>query len=156
MNIPKLRWLLSIALLVGSVCAANEPDPSGKSTMSAQALKAEIDALRVERVPWREVKWESCLLAGLKQARMANKPVLCWDFIDRPADAGIDPGDVVILVRAAAHIDPVGLDADKARDRQPAGRVAACQRRRRRENAQDERHDKNDKNERTPVSSNRN
>src|ERR1700727_1840407 len=44
--------------------------------------------------------------------------------LDRPADAGIDPGDVVVLVGTAARIHPVGLDADKARDRQSAGRVA--------------------------------
>ena len=45
--------------------------------------------------------------------------------LDRQAGAGVDPGDVVILGRAGAHIHLVGLQADEARQRQPARPVPA-------------------------------
>src|SRR5580704_9817952 len=40
--------------------------------------------------------------------------------LNRPADAGIDPDYIVVLVRSAAHRDAVGLEADEARNRKPA------------------------------------
>ncbi len=42
------------------------------------------------------------------------------DF-DRQPGAGIDPGDVVILGRAAPDVHMIGFQADIARDRQAAG-----------------------------------
>lgn len=65
---------------------AQEPGRSAKKPVTPESLKAEIEALRLAKPAWREVAWESCLLAGLKEARAKSKPVLLWVFIDRPAD----------------------------------------------------------------------
>ena len=51
-----------------------------------EALKAEIEVLRVPKIAWREIAWKSCLIEGLKESREKHKPVLLWVFIDRPAD----------------------------------------------------------------------
>ena len=53
---------------------------------TAEALKAEIEALKATKVAWREIAWKSCLLEGLKESRDKKKPVLLWVFIDRPMD----------------------------------------------------------------------
>src|SRR5580704_18039713 len=55
-------------------------------------------------------------LAAVGIADAAPVLELGGDF-DRQADLRVDPGDVVVLVRAAAHIDPIGLEADEARHR---------------------------------------
>ena len=72
--------LLSLALLAGTVHAADDASP--------KALRERVAALRVENVAWRSVPWRSCLLEGLAQARSTGKPALLWVFIDRPADDG--------------------------------------------------------------------
>jgi predicted esterase len=66
--------------------AASEPEKSDKTAPIAAALQAEIEGLRPGKLAWREIKWESCLLAGLRQSRATNKPLLLWVFIDRPSD----------------------------------------------------------------------
>jgi hypothetical protein len=58
----------------------------GSEPKTAEALKAEIEALRVPGVAWRQIAWKSCLLEGLKESRAKNRPVLLWIFIDRPVD----------------------------------------------------------------------
>ena len=74
-------------MVVGAVPGmAQEPGRSAKKPVTPESLKADIVALRVAKPAWREVAWESCLLAGLKEARARNKPVLLWVFIDRPSD----------------------------------------------------------------------
>ncbi len=70
--------MIMFLLAAVSICAAQETTP--------RTLQAKIDALKVEDVAWREIKWESCLLKGLKRSREQKKPVLLWIFIDRPAD----------------------------------------------------------------------
>ena len=55
-------------------------------TTPAEALQAEIEALKVPRVAWRGIAWKSCLIEGLKESREKQKPVLLWIFIDRPVD----------------------------------------------------------------------
>jgi hypothetical protein len=50
------------------------------------ALKAEIETLKADKVAWREIAWKSCLIEGLKESRETKKPVLLWIFIDRPID----------------------------------------------------------------------
>lgn len=49
-------------------------------------LKAEVESMRDIDVAWRAIAWKSCLLDGLKESRATGKPLLCWVFIDRPAD----------------------------------------------------------------------
>ena len=70
-------------LLAGATVRADQPAPTAASP---EALQAEVDALRVPRVAWREIAWKSCLLEGLKESRDKKKPVLLWVFIDRPTD----------------------------------------------------------------------
>jgi hypothetical protein len=59
--------------------------PARKS-QSPEELRAEIEAMRAEKVAWREIAWTPCLLDGLKASREQGKPALLWIFIDRPAD----------------------------------------------------------------------
>ncbi|HBI44958.1 MAG TPA: hypothetical protein DDY78_19200 [Planctomycetales bacterium] len=64
-----------------------QPSPvAEKEPATPEALKAEIEALKVAKVAWREIAWKSCLLEGLKESREKKKPVLLWIFIDRPID----------------------------------------------------------------------
>lgn len=71
-----------LIVLALTLSAAQETRPDA----SPESIQAKIDALKVEDVAWREIKWESCLLKGLKRSREQKKPVLLWIFIDRPAD----------------------------------------------------------------------
>ncbi len=66
----------------------DQPNPKepAKQAATPEALKAEIEALKVAKVAWREIAWKSCLIEGLKEAREKKKPVLLWVFIDRPID----------------------------------------------------------------------
>jgi hypothetical protein len=74
------------SLLFASLCwAQRTPAPSRKAA-TLEALKAEIEALKVARVAWRAIAWKSCLLEGLRESRARHKPVLLWVFIDRPLD----------------------------------------------------------------------
>ena len=59
---------------------------AGPAAETPRALKAELEALRVEDVAWREIPWKSCLVEGLKESRSLNKPLMLWVFIDRPVD----------------------------------------------------------------------
>ena len=64
-----------------------QPSPvAEKQPATPEALKAEIEALKVAKVAWREIAWKSCLIEGLKESREKKKPVLLWVFIDRPID----------------------------------------------------------------------
>ena len=65
---------------------SSKPGISAPEAASPEAILAEIEALRVPRVAWREISWRSCLLEGLKESRESGKPLLLWVFIDRPAD----------------------------------------------------------------------
>ena len=65
-------------------CSASGQD--SKKSVTPEALKADIEALKAPKVAWREIAWKSCLLEGLREARVQNKPALLWVFIDRPID----------------------------------------------------------------------
>lgn len=82
----KLAVIGGVALLFASVARTQEPTTPEKKTTTADALKAEIEALKVPKVAWREIAWKSCLIDGLKESREKKKPVLLWVFIDRPID----------------------------------------------------------------------
>jgi hypothetical protein len=75
-------------LLLASRGMAQQPGAEKKSPKATTpaALQAEIEALRVAKVAWREIAWKSCLIEGLKESREKKKPVLLWIFIDRPSD----------------------------------------------------------------------
>ena len=80
---PVLRGLILVTTV--SV-AAPESAGAAEKAQTPQALKAEIEALKADKVAWREVQWKSCLLKGLKESREKKKPMLLWVFIDRPVD----------------------------------------------------------------------
>ncbi|HEV3021764.1 MAG TPA: hypothetical protein VGX76_04835 [Pirellulales bacterium] len=75
-----LVFFASLALggQAATIRAADAPTPA--------SLRAQIDALKVSKVAWREIAWKNCLLDGLKESRATNKPALLWVFIDRPID----------------------------------------------------------------------
>jgi hypothetical protein len=76
---------VSLVLLFAGI-AWTEPFASQAKKATTATLKAEIDALKAPRAPWREIQWKSCLLEGLVESRASKKPVLLWVFIDRPTD----------------------------------------------------------------------
>ena len=51
-----------------------------------EKMKADVDSMRVDTVPWKKIPWRTCLLEGLKESREQKKPVILWMFIDRPVD----------------------------------------------------------------------
>jgi hypothetical protein len=77
--------LVSVGVLAVTMLAARAEEPA-KTADTPEALKAEIEALKVAKVAWREISWKSCLLDGLSESRAENKPALLWIFIDRPID----------------------------------------------------------------------
>ena len=79
MTLIYMRWIVCAAL--STACAAGNLTGQG-----IDAVKAEVDSLRVENVAWRKIPWKSCLLDGLAESRANGKPILLWIFIDRPID----------------------------------------------------------------------
>lgn len=84
----KRSFIATIAfLLLAAVGIGRSQDTrSAKKAPTPETLKADIDVLKASKVAWREIAWKSCLLEGLKEARVKNKPALLWVFIDRPID----------------------------------------------------------------------
>ena len=81
----KTTAAVCLALFTGLAFGQQVPRPATRPA-TLDALQAEIDALKVTKVAWREIAWKNCLLDGLKESRAKNKPALLWVFIDRPAD----------------------------------------------------------------------
>ena len=80
-----LTVVVCSVLFAGLAWAQPSPVAEKKPT-TPEALKAEIEALKADKVAWREIAWKSCLIEGLKESREKKKPVLLWVFIDRPID----------------------------------------------------------------------
>ena len=81
----KLTVLVCFMLYAGHAWA--QPSPvADKKPATPGALKAEIEAMKADKVAWRAIAWKSCLIEGLKESREKKKPVLLWVFIDRPID----------------------------------------------------------------------
>ena len=55
-------------------------------SIDADAIRREVEALRVREVAWRKIEWGTCLLEGIRSSREQNKPIILWVFIDRPID----------------------------------------------------------------------
>jgi hypothetical protein len=77
--------VLCVVLFAEPLWAQQSPGTKKQPT-TLEALKTEIESLKVAKVAWREIVWKSCLLEGLKESREKQKPVLLWIFIDRPID----------------------------------------------------------------------
>ena len=82
----KISVALVLTVLFTSVASAQKLAGVAKIEKSPDALKAEIDGLKADKVAWRQIPWKTCLLEGLKESREKNKPVILWIFIDRPVD----------------------------------------------------------------------
>jgi len=76
----------SLALLFAGLAWAQPSPVAEQQPATPEALKAEIEALKADKVAWREIAWKSCLLEGLKESREKKKPVILWVMIDRPID----------------------------------------------------------------------
>jgi len=76
------------SVLFAGLASTQPSQVAEKKPATPEALKAEIEALKVAQVAWREIAWKNCLLQGLKESREKKKPVLLWVFIDRPIDDG--------------------------------------------------------------------
>ena len=79
-------FLLTLAVVGIAAPPHQQARASAAPVKSLEALKAEIEALKPEKLAWRQIAWKSCLIEGLKESREKQKPVLLWVFIDRPAD----------------------------------------------------------------------
>jgi hypothetical protein len=82
----RLAVVGNVVALFAGIALAKDERPAKTASITPEALKAEIDALKSSKVAWRAIAWKSCLLEGLKESRAQNKPVLLWVFIDRPID----------------------------------------------------------------------
>ena len=84
-----MKWFLPCLAFAGVATLSVEKQQSDKTAKQESAfvsLNAEIEALKIPKVAWREIAWRSCLLDGLKEARAKGKPALLWVFIDRPVN----------------------------------------------------------------------
>lgn len=81
-----IRRLAAIPILACCLGALAQQSAGPAKQKTLEALQAEIEALKADKVVWREIAWKSCLLDGLRESREKNKPVLLWVFIDRPFD----------------------------------------------------------------------
>ncbi len=66
--------------------AVNATAGAALGESSPEVLQAEIESLKAVNVAWRKIAWKDCLLDGLRESRIKNKPALLWVFIDRPID----------------------------------------------------------------------
>ena len=86
----KTSWLLAGILIVAGAATAEQADesatPSASKPATPEALKAEIETLRVAKVAWRKVEWRTCLLGALNEAAREKKPVFLWVLGGAPAD----------------------------------------------------------------------
>ena len=72
-----MRWVCAL-LVIGSLRLSAEPPAA------VLELEREVQGMRPSRVLWREIAWKHCLLEGVAQARLENKPILLWVFIHDP------------------------------------------------------------------------
>ena len=84
--IMKRLEVLGIVAVLFATSASGQDSRKAATVPTAEALKADIEALKAAKVAWRAIAWKSCLLEGLKESRAQNKPALLWVFIDRPVD----------------------------------------------------------------------
>ena len=62
------------------------PGGDGVEAVNLEALKKQVETMRVKEVAWRKIDWKTCLLDGIQASREQNKPIVLWVFIDRPVD----------------------------------------------------------------------
>ena len=56
-----------------------QPSPvAEKKPATPEALKAEIEALKPDKLAWREIQWQTCLLEAFAESRAKKKPVFLW------------------------------------------------------------------------------
>ncbi len=78
--------VLLVASIISSVLFAQEQADKTLRPLTLGKLRLHVESLRAPEVPWRKVRWESCLIAGLAESKKSKKPLILWIFIDRPID----------------------------------------------------------------------
>ena len=81
--------LVLLGLIVAPWTATGFADDSAKPDEPAKSRKqllTHVQSLHVQQVAWRSIPWKTCLLDGIRESRMQNKPIILWIFIDRPID----------------------------------------------------------------------
>ena len=78
--------LLVASIISSSVLFAQEQADKTLRPLTLGKLRLDVESLRAPEVPWRKVRWESCLIAGLAESKKSKKPLILWIFIDRPID----------------------------------------------------------------------
>jgi hypothetical protein len=68
----------TLVLLIPGPAGAHRPQTPAPGPAGPEALEAQIEALKPARLAWREIRWKTCLLEGLKEARQKKKPILLW------------------------------------------------------------------------------
>jgi hypothetical protein len=51
-----------------------------------ESLQARVEALRADKLAWREIPWLECPLEALKESREKQKPIITWVFLGSPKD----------------------------------------------------------------------
>ena len=88
----KAALIGSAAMLIAALAGAGgeqadeSATPSASKQATPEALKAEIETLRVAKVAWRKVEWRTCLLGALNEAAREKKPVFLWVLGGMPSD----------------------------------------------------------------------
>ena len=84
--------IILVVMLLAPAVIGQQPIPSALDSVavlqrqSSEEIRKAVAILKREDVAWRNIKWETCMLKGLKRSREERKPVLLWVFIDRPID----------------------------------------------------------------------
>ncbi len=72
--------------LLGGIVASMLLTPHGATARESPAfwssIQREISALQPPKLVWREIKWNYCLLDGLRASLEQKKPILLWAFIN--------------------------------------------------------------------------
>ena len=74
--------IASAAMLIAALAGA----AAEQNLATPEALKAEIETLRVAKVAWRKVEWRTCLVGAWNEAARERKPVFLWVLGGAPAD----------------------------------------------------------------------
>lgn len=87
-----MSWIMKgtaaglIVLAVAGIIGAEPTAARAQASLTPDALQTQIEGLKAAKPAWREIRWKTCLIEGLKESREQKKPVLLWIFIDRPID----------------------------------------------------------------------
>jgi SOS-response transcriptional repressor LexA len=77
--------MVSVILATG-FAGSQRVTAADQEPSTPDALRAQIEALRVDTVAWRKVEWRTCLLSALDESAREKKPVFLWVLGGSPAN----------------------------------------------------------------------